>query len=231
MHKITTHPKTPAMKTPTMKTPVKIAAAFGAAALLAVAAPMAASAHVTVTPSNTAASSYSVLTFSVGHGCEGSPTTALTFTVPEAIESVTPTVNPGWSIAQTENTVVYTAAEPLIDGQRTTFELSVKLPDLPAGEQLDFPVLQECEVGSTDWAEAVVDGEDEPEHPAPSIMLSESTGDGHGQAPEAENDAHEEAQASSSDDVLARVLGIAGLVLGTVGVMVGLTSRRKEVSK
>src|SRR5690606_25812953 len=117
IRRITMHKTTTNQKTSAMKTPVKIAAAFGAAALLAVAAPMAASAHVTVTPSNTAASSYSVLTFSVGHGCEGSPTTALTFTVPGAIESVTPTVNPGWSIAQTDNTVVYTAAEPLIDGQ------------------------------------------------------------------------------------------------------------------
>src|SRR5690554_4404888 len=120
------------------KTAVKVATAFGAAAVFAVTAPMAASAHVTVTPSNTAASSYSVLTFSVGHGCDGSPTTALTFTVPEAIESVTPTVTAGWTIAETENTVVYTAAQPLLDGQRTTFELSVKLPDLPAGEQLEF---------------------------------------------------------------------------------------------
>src|SRR5690606_32853682 len=184
------------------------------------------SAHVTVTRSNTAASSYSVLTFSVGHGCEGSPTTALTFTVPEAIESVTPTVNPGWSIAQAEGTVTYTAAEPLVDGQRTTFELSVKLPDLPAGEQLDFPVLQECEVGSTEWADALVEGQDEPEHPAPSIVLSASTGDGHGH-PSAETaetaDAHDEAPVTSSDDMLARGLGIAGLVLGTVGVVIGLT--------
>lgn len=212
-------------------TPIKVASAVGAATILAVAAPLAASAHVTVTPSNTAASSYSVLTFSVGHGCEGSPTTALTFTVPESIESVTPTVNPGWSITETEGTVVYTAAEPLADGQRTTFELSVKLPDLPAGEQLDFPVLQECEVGSTDWAEPVVEGQDEPEHPAPSIVLTEATGDGHGHAPAEQEAAHDAAPAASSDDVLARVLGIAGLVLGTVGVMIGVTSRRKEASK
>src|SRR5690554_7832415 len=107
------------------KTAVKVATAFGAAAVFAVTAPMAASAHVTVSPSNTAASSYSVLTFSVGHGCEGSPTTALTFTVPDAVESITPTVNPGWSIAKTDNTVVYTAAEPLEDGLRTTFALWV----------------------------------------------------------------------------------------------------------
>jgi hypothetical protein len=62
-------------------------------------------------------------------------------------------------------------------------------------------------------------------------VLTESTGDGHGHAPAVEDSAHEEAATASSDDVLARVLGIAGLVLGTVGVMIGVTSRRKDVSK
>lgn len=211
------------------KTSVKVAAAFGAAVVLAVGGPIAANAHVTVAPSNTAAESYSVLTFSVGHGCEGSPTTALTFTVPDSIESVTPTVNPGWTITTSDNTVTYTAAEPLTDGLRTTFALSVKLPDLPAGEQLDFPVLQQCEVGSTDWSEPAVEGQEEPPHPAPSIVLTESTGDGHGQEPAAEETEHD--GAASSDDVMARILGIAGLVLGTVGVMIGVGSRRKEARR
>jgi uncharacterized protein YcnI len=212
-------------------TPVKVAAALGAATMLAVAAPLAASAHVTVDPSTTAASSYSVLTFSVSHGCEGSPTTALTFTVPDAIESVSPTVNPGWGISEAGNTVVYTAAEPLIDGQRTTFELSVKLPELPAGESLVFPVLQECEVGTTDWAEPTVEGEEEPAHPAPFIVLTESTGDAHGHAATEDEPAEAAVATSNSDDVVARVLGIAGLVLGTVGAMVGVGSRRKKESK
>lgn len=216
-------------------TPVMLATALGAATLLAVATPLAANAHVTVDPSNTAASSYSVLTFSVGHGCDGSPTTALTFSVPESIESVTPTVNPGWAISQQGNQVVYTADQPLIDGQRTTFELSVKLPDLPAGESLAFPVLQECEAGSTDWSEAQADGEDEPEHPAPSIVLTESTGGGHGGSDntatgpdQAAAGSHSET-AASSEDPLARMLGIAGLALGAVGLVVSVASRRKKV--
>jgi uncharacterized protein YcnI len=222
-------------------TSVKVATALGAATLLAVAAPLAASAHVTVAPTSTAASSYSVLTFAVGHGCDGSPTTALTFSVPDSIASVTPTVNPGWTIAQNDNSVVYTADEPLVDGQRTTFELSVKLPDLPAGEQLDFPVLQECEVGSTDWSEVQAAGEDEPAHPAPSIVLTEATGDGHGHGGDAavagsdqESAAYasgNEASVGSAEDPLARILGIAGLALGAVGLIIGLASRRREASK
>jgi uncharacterized protein YcnI len=212
-------------------TPVKVGTALGAATLLAIATPVAASAHVTVAPTNTAASSYSVLTFAVGHGCDGSPTTALTFSVPESVPSVTPTVNPGWTIAQNGNDVVYTADQPLIDGQRTTFELSVKLPDLPAGERLDFPVLQECEVGSTDWAEVEVDGEAEPEHPAPSIVLTESAGDGHGHGASDASASGSEAVSGSVEDPLARILGIAGLALGAVGLIIGLASRRQGARK
>lgn len=213
-------------------TSLKCAIALGGATLFAVAAPLAANAHVTVTPSSTAATSYSVLSFAVGHGCEGSPTTALTFTVPDAIESITPTVNPGWAIAKNGNQVVYTAESPLPDGQRTTFELSVKLPELPAGEQLAFPVLQSCEVGSIDWAEAATEGGTEPDYPAPVIVLTESTGDGHGHDAPVSEDAEQEhsaAETPGSDDVLARVLGLTGLVVGTVGIVLAVTTRRKAV--
>jgi hypothetical protein len=91
-------------------------------------------------------------------------------------------------------------------------------------------VLQECEEGSTDWAEIAAEGEPEPEHPAPVIELTESTGDGHSVPASGEHSAPESTP-GSSDDVVARVLGIGGLVLGTVGVMVGLRPRRKEATK
>src|SRR5690606_23303640 len=130
--------------------------------------------------------------------------------------------------------VSYTAETPLPDDRRTTFELSVKLPDAEAGEQLAFPVLQQCEVGSIDWAEVAAPGEAEPQSPAPLLVLTESTGDGHGHGTGTEDSAAgaDAAQpATASDDVLARVLGIAGLVVGTVGLILGLKGRRNEVRK
>ena len=44
--------------------------------------PSPASAHVTITPSTTAAGAFAVLEVSVGHGCEGSPTTEITIQMP-----------------------------------------------------------------------------------------------------------------------------------------------------
>lgn len=231
------------------RTPLIAASALGAGALLAIGAPLAASAHVTVDPSTTAAGAYSVLTFSMGHGCEGSPTTSVAFTIPESITSVTPTVNPGWTIekvmeeldapaesshgdAVTERVaqVVYTADAPFPDGYRTTFALQTPLPDA-AGETILFPALQTCEVGSTDWA----DSDPEAAAPAPSITVTDAgSGDGHGHGGESDEPTTDSASnasptaAAAEPDVLARVLGIAGLVVGVVGVVIAVAGRRRS---
>ncbi|MBD8585360.1 DUF1775 domain-containing protein [Frigoribacterium sp. CFBP 8766] len=75
-----------------------VASAAGLA--LAVAAPLTAQAHVELEASSTAPAALSVLTFAVGHGCEGSPTTSLAVTFPAEVQAVTPTVKPGWSITE-----------------------------------------------------------------------------------------------------------------------------------
>lgn len=74
----------------------------GAAGLaLAVGPPTAASAHVDLEASSTAPATLSVLTFAVGHGCEGSPTTSLAIELPADVQAITPTIKPGWSITET----------------------------------------------------------------------------------------------------------------------------------
>lgn len=219
---------------------VAVAGLFGGA-LLALTAPLAASAHVTVSPSDTAAGSYTVLTFAFGHGCEGSPTTALTFDIPESIQSVSPTLNPNWTIekiADGDRTsqVVYTAVAPVADGYRDTVELSLQLPEDAAGETLAFPVLQSCVDGETDWSELAEEGAAEPERPAPTVVVTEASGGerGHGASDasdeDSEHDAASEASdaAASSSDVVARILGIGGLVVGVVGVVLALAARRPK---
>ena len=84
------------------KNALSIAALLTAGTALALAAPLSASAHVTASASSTAAGSYSVITFSVPHGCEGSPTTAIAIEIPDDILSVTPTRNPYWTFDLTK---------------------------------------------------------------------------------------------------------------------------------
>ena len=215
-----------------LSTPIFAATTLAGAALLALSAPLAASAHVEVDPSSAAAGSYSLLTFSVGHGCDGSATTGITIDVPEAIESVTPTVNPGWDVIPlTDGQIVYTALTPLADGLRTTFELSLQIPaDAAVGDTLAFPVLQSCEVGETDWSEAIVEGEAEPDHPAPAGTVTAASASGESGHDHGDTDEATEASATepaAGDDVLARLLGIGGLIVGAVGLVVAVASRRK----
>lgn len=221
------------------------AAGLAGGALLVLAAPLAASAHVTVTPSSTAAGTSSVLTFAFGHGCDGSPTTALTFDIPESIMAVAPTLHPNWTIEKIADgdriaQIVYTAITPVEDGFRDAIELSVRLPQDAAGETLVFPVLQTCAEGETNWNELAEEGAAEPESPAPTILVTEATGNeqGHGAASDdagaTGHDDHDDEDAETtdaaapagSDDVIARVLGIGGLVVGVVGIVLALSARR-----
>ncbi|MFO7690472.1 MAG: YcnI family protein [Cryobacterium sp.] len=228
-----------------LRTPALTATALTAGVVLALAAPLGASAHVSVLPDSTAAGAYTVLTFSNAHGCEGSPTTGITIDIPKGIDSVSPTINPGWTAAKVMNAdrvgqVTYTAETPLQDGFRTTFALSLQLPADAEGETLEFPVLQSCAEGETDWNQTAVDGEAEPDLPAPFIVVGAAADDTHDHSSSEDHAGAEtgtqdtvvaetaSTSSSSSDDTLARVLGVGGLVAGAIGIVLAVTARRKQ---
>jgi hypothetical protein len=158
--------------------------------------------------------------------------------------AVAPTLHPNWTIEKVTDgdrtaQVVYTAVTPVPDGYRDTIELSLQLPDDAAGETLAFPVLQTCAEGETNWNEIAEEGAAELESPAPTIVVTEATGDeqGHGAASDDPADEHadhddatatgaDDAASTGSDDVIARVLGIGGLVVGVVAIVLALAARR-----
>ncbi|KQS08719.1 hypothetical protein ASG04_07100 [Curtobacterium sp. Leaf183] len=227
--------------------------AVGSAATVAVAAAIvlgtaaSASAHVEATSTSTAANSYTTATFSVPHGCDGSPTTKLQFHVPSSVIEVTPTVNPNWDITKTtepytsasaasddESTadagervisVTYTAKTPLPADERDTFSLSFSLPDGKAGDVVSLPVTQTCEQGSTEWDQAQKAGQAEPEHPAPSITLTAASAstDGDDDAAAATDDDAPTAAAASSSTTGASASepDLVGRFLGLGGLVLG----------
>jgi uncharacterized protein YcnI len=187
-----THMKGPPVNRKASRITGTAAAAALATAIVALTGTPAA-AHVTVTPSTTVAGAYTVLTVSVPHGCDGSGTTKVAIQIPKEIVSVTPTVNPNWTvekvmadlnppvkdshgneITKRVDQVVYTAKAPLADDLRDVFQLSLKLPD-KAGLTLVFPAIQTCEVGQTGWTQVAAEGQkaDELEHPAPLFKTTE----------------------------------------------------------
>ncbi|KQQ90037.1 YcnI family protein [Arthrobacter sp. Leaf137] len=225
------------MNSSTLRRTLTTAAAGTAALILAGAG--AASAHVGVTPDKTSANSYALLTFAIPHGCEESATTKVAISLPAELNDAQPTVNPNWtaekvteqlaepkkladgsSITKRTSQIVYTAKTPLAHELRDTLVLSVKLPDA-AGTTLNFPTLQTCESGQTDWSEIAKDGQDPHslKAPAPSITITEAAAsDGNGATAAAAT--HTE-QAASVTDSGADARSWAGLGAGVAGLVLG----------
>jgi uncharacterized protein YcnI len=224
-----------------IRTFARLAALPVATATIALSLVAPASAHVTATPSTAAAGAYTVVTFSVGHGCEGSPTTKIEIQVPESVLSVAPTRNPFYEVEKTIEqldepvadahgnevtervaSIVYTADTPLPEGQRDTFELSFQVPDAE-GEMLTFPTVQTCEEGETGWVEVPADGQDadELESPAPGFEVTAAGAGGHGDDASAEPAADEPAE-ESTDETVAADAGDTSPALGWIGLVAGL---------
>ncbi|WP_129660447.1 YcnI family copper-binding membrane protein [Rothia uropygialis] len=216
------------------------AAATGALALTFGGA-SAANAHVTVTPDTTEAGAYSVLTFSVPHGCDGAATNKVAIQMPQGIDAVTPTRNPFYSVevknekldtpindsdgnevTERASEVVYKANTPLPDGQRDTFELSAKLPDNAAGKTLNFPTVQTCENGESAWVQIPAKGQDadELELPSPQIKVTATGAD----------DPAGEADSPTDDSDAQNPLAITSLVIGSLGLVVAIfaVARRRK---
>ena len=172
---------------------------IGSAAIIALAAITPGSAHVTASTPNAAAGAYTLVTFGVPHGCDGSSTTQVAIQVPEELATVTPGINQGWTVEKnyedlatpvpdghggeyTERvaSVVYTAKEPLPDGFYDSFVFSLRLPEDAAGKTLYFPTVQTCEEGETAWIQIPEEGQsgDDLESPAPAITVTEAISEG-----------------------------------------------------
>lgn len=181
----------------------------------------AASAHVTIQESEIVGGEFSLVTISVPHGCDDSPTTEVRIQMPESIPAVTPTINANWDVEKVMETlaepiqgehgeitervseVVYTAKTPLPDGYRDAFELSLRAPTDVTG-LIFFPTVQICETGETDWIEIPADGQDpfELESPAPFVNVVAGAGEGHSDA--GEGDTHgDDADAAATGDTVA----------------------------
>jgi uncharacterized protein YcnI len=205
-------------------------------------------AHVTVSPGEASADGYSKLDFSVGHGCDGSPTVEVSIQIPAGVASVTPEVAPGWEITVEEGTLpepLEVNDETVTEGvtsvtwsggsldahQLQLFGMNVRIA-AEAGETLYFPVVQTCEEGENAWIEIPEAGGEEPESPAPALTLVAAGDDGHGGGDATDTTAAGEetvaagegdsaAGASSNSDSGSDMVAWAGLALGGLGAILG----------
>ncbi|QHC30300.1 YcnI family copper-binding membrane protein [Streptomyces sp. HF10] len=232
-------------------------AAVAGTAVLALSAP--AFAHVTVQPEGAAAKGgYAVVDFKVPNERDNASTTKVEVNLPtdHPLASVMAQPIPGWSVQLTKTKL----AEPLsvhgdkIDqavtkvtwtadgkgiepGYFQKFPLSVgALPDNTG--QLVFKALQTySDKEVVRWIEVPQAGQDEPQNPAPVLQLT-AAADEHGaagaqDASDDKNDKNENAAAADSgggSDTTARVLGVAGIVVGAAGVAYGVLAGRRRTA-
>lgn len=230
---------------------LRVGAVTAASAVVVLGIAGTASAHVTVSPSITTAGGYSVLTFAVPHGCDGSATTKITISMPKEIIEATPTRNPlydvakknaklatpitaedGDTITEKVDTVTYTAKTPLPDGYRDAFQIQIQIPD-EVGKTLTFPTIQQCEKGQTAWTEVPAAGQDPEtlEHPAPAFTITTAATSNPDASASASNGSPNDAAKADSDDGSSNTWGYLGVGCGVVGIALGgaalAQSRRK----
>lgn len=218
-----------------------IAAGLIGGAVLALAIPTMASAHVSVSPDELTAGDHGVLTFSFAHGCENSPTTSLKVTMPEGLASVAPTMDSDWTIAIEKgddglvSAVTYTAVTPVPNELRGAVSMSVGL-DENTSDSLAFPVIQTCVEGSTEWTQLAAEGEDPHslDAPAPVVEVAAASADGHGEHGSGDeagvSDASDAGTAdeTASSNALGTALGAGGLVAGIAALVVAVLAYRRK---
>ena len=201
--------------------------------LVAIVPSLDAYAHVTVSSPDAAPGGFGKIVFRVPNESDSANTTAITVQLPTdtPLPFVSVGAMPGWTATTTTTqlpepvevegftvTEAVSSATWTADGdglppeQFAEFQLSVgPFPD--DVDELVFPATQTYSDGEVvSWSDPTVEGEDEPEHPAPVLALAAASDD--------------EDSSDGGSDSVARALGIAGVALGAAGLAVGLSARQ-----
>lgn len=159
------------------------------AAMVAALATTSAFAHVTLATQQTPVGSAYKALFQVPHGCDGAATTKIRVQIPEGIIAVKPQPKAGWTLETIKGKYAKSYdyyGTALTEGVKEVVWSGGNLPDdfydefllrgtittdLKAGDTVFFPVIQECGDKSEAWIEIPVDGQPEPELPAPGVKL------------------------------------------------------------
>lgn len=212
------------------RTPARLLTTAAVAAALTLAGATAASAHVTISPDTAEAGSYALITVKVPNESATATTTSVTVDLPsdEPFTSVSYVPVDGWSTTVTDTSVTWVADDGIgiADGQLVLFPLS--LGAVPDTGSITLAASQTYSDGTVvDWNET----DDDAEKPAPVLYVGDApAADHHGAADAAATDetTTDAAATSTSNDTLARGLGIGGLVVGAVGVVLAVTARRRS---
>ncbi|MGD3105214.1 YcnI family protein [Streptomyces sp. YGL11-2] len=211
-------------------------------------------AHVTVQPGTAPKGGFATVAIKVPNEKDDASTVKVEVSLPtdHPLASVMPEPVPGWKVDVTKSKlakpiemegekineapskITWTADGKGIEpGQFQQFPLSVgQLPN--DADQLVFKALQTYDNKEVvRWIEPAKPGGPEPENPAPVLKLTAAGADGTGQGADdgkdgAKSDPAKNAAEASPSDTTARVLAVAGIVVGIVGVAFGVLAGRRR---
>ena len=220
--------------------------AISIAAGLALLAPAAAQAHVSLHPNEVPTGSFATLDIRVPNESEKANTVKVAVRFPAGFTDVSPEYMPGWNPkvstaklakpVRTDDGVVTEGVREIVwsggripPGQFLSFPISTEIPG-EAGQELTFKVLQYYDDGEVArWI-----GPPSSENPAPSIDVTAAGGvleDVAGTEAEppaagasATASASQGTSSSSSDDKASKGLGIAAMAVGALGLLAGGTA-------
>jgi len=215
-----------------------VAATFAAILLAVFAGP--ASAHVTI-PEPGTKGGFSIVTLSVPNERDDASTAKVEVQLPKdaPLPFVSVQPKPGWEVETTTrkldepieafgetydeviDTVTWSGGE-IKPGEFDTFALSVgPLPE--DVDSLAFPAIQTYSSGEeVAWIDPVVEGEEEPEHPAPTLALvAEGGGDEAAATTTTAAEATGSSEGDSSDDGGTDGVAMAALVVAVIAALLG----------
>jgi uncharacterized protein YcnI len=208
-----------------------------------------ASAHVTVRSPDASAGGFGTVVFTVPDESDTAKTTRVRIQIPDStpLASVSVQAVPGWSVTTTQTTLqkplktddgdTVTTATSILDFQAATGggippgqfqEFRLSGGPFPDRGTMTFNVVQTYSDGTeAAWIEPTVQGQPEPQHPAPVLKLTSGSGAATGTSP---GTAAAPAGSSSSGTPwpawLALGIAVVALLVAVAGVLIG---RRRTV--
>jgi periplasmic copper chaperone A len=213
-----------------------------------------ASAHVTVSSPNAAAGGFGTVVLTVPNESDTANTVRLRVQMPPKtpFSQVLAQPVPGWTITTTSETLAtpvkdddgneITTAISVVDFQAATGggippgqfqQFSLSVGPFPDAKSVSFSAVQTYSDGSeVAWIDPTIEGQPEPEHPAPTLTLTAASNAASASAssdPAASSDGTSSSGGPGSDG-LPLFLSIAALVLGLAGVVLGWRAQRRTVN-
>src|SRR5215207_4067878 len=231
--------------------PARVLVVLATAMAALVASVSTASAHVGVSSGDASPGGFGKVAFRVPDESDTASTVSVRIQIPEeaALASLSVQPVPGWTVTMTSAQL----AEPIeSEGREISSYVSVvefRAEDgggigpgefqefalyggpFPDAASLTFPTVQLYSDGTESaWIEPTIDGQAEPERPAPVLSLSAEAAAPTTAVPAGTASAHSRHETASSPAGLALFVAIVALLAGITGVVLGWRATRRTVS-